>query len=595
MAETVTPGVLRRGIRLLAHAVRTHPWPFGTALAGATLFALMSVGTTIVLGRVTDHLIIPAFRDGATGSAVIGSVVAILLVAILRAVGVVARRYFGGITSYRMQATWRRRLTDTYLGVPLSFHQTRPTGELMAHADMDVEAATDVINPVPFSISAVIIAVVAVIRLAFVDPVLTLIGLTLFPSLAFMNRVYTRLVEEPAALVQARFGDVASVAHESFDGALVVKTLGLASHETGRLAGAADRLREQRLRVGRLRASFEPAIDLLPNVGIIALLGFGSWRVSSGELTTGDLVEAMALFGILSLPMRVLGYLLEEIPRAVVSEARLQEVLATEPAPIPDAGSIQRLDDGPLDVEVSDVTYGPGDVPVLHDLSFRVAPGEVVALVGPTGSGKSTVCNLLADLAEPWQGTITVGGVDLSRVAAAERRDALALVFQESFLFADSVEENLTLGRPVEPERVRWATRVAKADAFIAALPEGPATVLGERGVTLSGGQRQRLALARALVRHPRLLLLDDATAAVDPRVEQEILARLRAELDTTTIVIAHRVSTIALADRVLYIDGGRLVAEGSHTELMATVPGYEALVRAYEDDLDDERAVVEA
>ncbi|MBA3304046.1 MAG: ABC transporter ATP-binding protein, partial [Acidimicrobiia bacterium] len=349
------------------------------------------------------------------------------------------------------------------------------------------------------------------------------------------------------------------------------------------------------LRVGRLRASFEPAIDLLPNVGVIALLGFGSWRVSSGDLTTGDLVEAMALFGILSLPMRVLGYLLEEIPRAVVSEARLQEVLAADPAPTPDPATVEPLGDGPLGVEVRDVSYGPGDVAVVHDLSFGVSPGEVVALVGPTGSGKSTICNLLADLAEPWRGTIVVGGVELSRVAPAVRRDALALVFQESFLFADSVEENLTLGRPVEPERVRWATKVAKADAFIAALPEGAATVLGERGVTLSGGQRQRIALARALVRRPRLLLLDDATAAVDPRVEQEILARLRAELDTTTVVVAHRVSTIALADRVLYIDGGRLLAEGTHTELMATVPGYEALVRAYEDELDDDLDEVKA
>jgi ABC-type multidrug transport system fused ATPase/permease subunit len=551
----------------------------------------MSVGATIVLGRVTDDLIVPGFETKATGQAVRGSVLAIMIVALLRAIGVVGRRFFGGVTAYRMGATWRTRIADTYLAAPLSFHQTHPTGELMAHADIDTLGATEAINPVPFSTSAIVIALVAVIRLAMLDPILTVIGLVLFPLLALANHVYTTHVEEPAALVQARFGDLASVAHESFDGALVVKTLGLAEHERDRLATAADRLRHQRLRVGFLRAAFEPALDTLPNLGTIALLGVGTWRLSQGAISTGDLVQAMALFAILTLPMRVMGYLLESLPRAVVSVDRLDRVIATEPEPTPDASVREPLPVGPLGVRVDRVDFAyPDGPPVLTDLRFAVQRGEVVALTGATGSGKSTLCYLLAHLMDPTRGRIEVGGVDLTTVDPDELRSSVALVFQETFLFADTVHENLTLSESVADATVNWATGIARAEEFVGELDHGLDTVIGERGVTLSGGQRQRLALARALLRHPRLLILDDATSAVDPRIEQQILSGLRRELEMTTIVVAHRVSTIALADRVLYLDEGRLVAEGTHVDLLATVPGYEALIRAYEAaDVDED------
>jgi len=297
----------------------------------------------------------------------------------------------------------------------------------------------------------------------------------------------------------------------------------------------------------------------------------------------------MALFGVLTLPMRVLGYLLEELPRAVVSVDRLDEVLASPAAPSPAAADAHRLPDGPLAVEVDHLSFAyEADVPVLRDLTFSVAPGEVLAVTGATASGKSTLCLLLAHLMPADVGQVTLSGVDVATVEPDALRAAVATVFQDTFLFADTVAENLTVGTSADPETVAWAARVARADRFIAALPEGDQTVLGERGVSLSGGQRQRLALARALVRRPRLLLLDDATAAVDPRVEQQILHGLRTELDMTTVVIAHRVSTIALADRVLFIDDGRLVAEGTHEHLLATHPAYAALVRAYE-QLDEE------
>ncbi|CAN5787135.1 ABC transporter ATP-binding protein [soil metagenome] len=575
--------MLRRGVALLARSVRAHPRPFAISVAGAVVYGVMIVASTVVLGRVTDELVVPAFEEGRiSGGAVLGSVVALVAVAVLRSGGVVLRRYWGSMTRYRMQMTWRRQVTDRYLDVPLAYHRARPTGELLAHADADVEAATMALMPLPFSVGLVVLVFFALLSLAVVDPLLTLFGLCLFPALTVLNRVYTTRVEDPATKVQARVGDVSSVAHESFDGALVVKTLGLEESEVERLAAAADALRTQRIRVGRLRAAFEPGLDALPNIGVIGLLAVGAWRLSTGAITTGELVQAMALFGVLAFPMRVLGFLLEELPRSVVASDRIDRVLAADVAPAPTGTDERPLPSGPLAVELDGVGFSYEGQRVLDGLSGRIEPGEVVALVGSTGSGKSTLCALLARLADPTGGRIGLSGVDVRDAHPAALRAAVALVFQETFLFADSVRENLTMGTERSDAELAWATGLARADGFLAELPRGYDEVIGERGVTLSGGQRQRVALAQALLRRPGLLVLDDATSAVDPVIEAEILAGLRRELDTTTLVVAQRLSTIGLADRVLYLDCGRIVATGRHDDLL-DIPEYRALFTAYE------------
>jgi ATP-binding cassette subfamily B protein len=420
------------------------------------------------------------------------------------------------------------------------------------------------------------------VQLAFVDPVLLAVAVALFPGLAVLNNTYTKRVEVPASLAQARVGDVSAVAHESFEGALVVKTLGLEDREVERLRARAEDLRRERLVVGRLRAGFEPGLDALPNLGTIALLWLGAWRVSSGAVTTGELVQAMALFGILAFPFRIVGFLLEELPRAVVANDRIERVLAAPARATPDAPVA--LPDGPLDLVLDDVGFAFEDDTVLAGVSTRLVPGEVVALVGSTGAGKSTLCNLIVHLIDPTTGQIRIGGVPLEQADPASLHRAVALVFQESFLFADTVRENLAMGDAVSDEAILEALEIAKARTFVGRLPNGLDEVIGERGVTLSGGQRQRIALARALLRQPRLLLLDDATSAVDATVERAILDGLRGSVAATTLVVAHRVSTIALADRVLLLDGGRIAAEGTHRELLS-VPAYAALVRAYEQD----------
>ncbi len=575
-------GVFGRGLRLVWRYVRAEPFTYVVSLVGATIYAAAAVGTTVVLGRVTNDVIVPAFSSGVSSDRVRGAAVALLAIGWLRGLSIVLRRYFAALTTFRTQASLRRGVTNVYLDVPMRYHRSKPTGEALAHADADILGATELLNAFPFSVGVIVLIGFAIVSLLRVDPLMTLVALLLFPALALVNRLYTRRVEEPARLVQERVGQVSRVAHESFDGALVVKTLGRSDSEIERMDDAAEQLRRARVGVGRIRALFEPVIDAIPNIGIIVLLLIGSWQVTSGRLNTGDLVQGVALFSLLAFPMRVVGFFLQEMPRAVVSIERIDRVLATTLAPTSDAGEL--LPSGPLGVTFEHVSYAyePG-VPVLSDLTFDIAPGEVVAVVGATGAGKTTLCDLITRLADPDSGTVRVGEVDTKSIEPNVLRASVAMVFQETFLFAESIADNITLGMEYPAEEVGAAARIARADEFVLALPQQYDTVVGERGVTLSGGQRQRIALARALVRRPRVLILDDATAAVDPVVEAEILAGLRDALDTTTLVVAHRASTIELADRVLFIDGGRLAGLGSHQDLLRSEPAYARIVRAYE------------
>ena len=574
--------VLARGARIIASYVRAHPGPFAVAVTGATLYAGMTVLTAVVIGRVTNEVFTPAFNGGVSVGTVLAAVGAILGVALVRAVGVVLRRYFAGKTGSEVRRTLTRRVVDKYQELPLAYHRSHPTGELLAHAEADVQAAVEVIHPLPWSLAVVLLCLFSGVALLVTDPILGIIAWVVLPTLAVLNRRFSTKIEAPAARAQERIGDLSSVAHESIDGGLVVKVLGRQDAEVARLKGKAFQLRNERIRVGRLRASFQPAFEALPALGIVVLLLVGAWRVSRGDISTGTLVQFILLFQLTAVPIMMIGYVLSDVPRAVVGYARLQEVFQ-EPVSMPKVSGGAPLPDGPLGVSARDVSFSYGPARVLDGVSFDLRPNESVAIVGPTGSGKSTLVQLLSRLADPAEGSVAVGGVDLRRADPDSLHRALSVVFQENFLFAASVRENLALGLDVPDEELRRAARLAQADRFIDALPQGFDTVVGERGVTLSGGQRQRVALARALVRNPRLLILDDATSAVDPVVEQEILRGLRQEIHTTLVVVAYRVSTIALADRVLFLMDGKVAADGTHQELLAH-PAYRAMLRAFDD-----------
>lgn len=599
----------RRAVRLLGRYVRTHPGPLAVAVVAASLYAVGVVGGTVAIGRLTDRVVVPAMRDGDIGRAtVVGAGAVVLAIALARSVGIMGRRYFGNMASKRFQVTLRERLADHYLGVDLAFHRSRPTGDLLTTLDNDVERASDALGPVPLSLSVVVLAVVAVTSLWLIDPLMAAVALALIPTVLAVNHRFGRRSEAPARAGQRELGRLGALAHETFDGALVVKALGRERAEVARFAAQAARLRDARLEAGRLRAAFEPLFDLLPAMASVAVVAAGTWRVSTGAMTTGQLVQAVTLFSVLSFPLRVVGYFLEDAPMAVVALDRVDAALADGTRLAAPATPRRLPPDGPLGVEVTGVGHRLGGVEVLDGVSFTIAPGEVVALVGATGSGKSTLCELLVRLADPDEGCIAIGGVPLRTVDPADLHRRVALVLQEAFLFADPITANVLpstdgeqrlhgvapaaggAGRPPgdgdgDPgvAELEEALVRARADGFVARLPDGAHTSLGERGVTLSGGQRQRLALARALALQPGLLILDDATSAVDPVVEAEILAGLRSSsAPATLLIVAHRLSTIRLADRVLFIERGRVVASGAHEDLLAR-PAYAALARAYE------------
>ncbi len=576
-------GLFTRGMRLIVSYVRDHPKPFAISVGGAALFAGASIAVTAALGRVTDKVLKPAFTpEGVATSTIWLGVAAIMGLTALRALGIGIRRYESGVLGSAVAATLRRRVSDRYRDLSLAYHRATPTGELLAHMEADVEASVDVLYPVPFAVGVILLVAFALVALVLIDPFLAAVGFLLFPALGLLNRTFAARMQGPAQRAQERIGDVSAVAHESVDGALVVKTLGRERAETERLAAKAEALRQARVQGGLIRAGFEPALEALPALAITVLMAVGSWRVSKGAMSIGDLVQVVTLFGLLAWPMRFVGWILSELPRAVVGHARIEGVLE-QPTTVRVSERPVRIPAGPVDLRVEDLGYAVDGAQVLEEVSFRVEPNESVAVVGPTGVGKSTLAQLLVRLADPTEGEILLGGVNLRHADAGSLRAAATLVFQESFLFATTVAENIALDADTSREEIEHAAAIAQADRFIRALPKGYGTVLGERGHTLSGGERQRVALARAIVRRPRLLILDDATSAVDPTIEARILAGLREEHASTLIVVAYRLSTIRLAERVLYLEHGRLAAAGSHEGLMATQPGYAAMVHAYE------------
>jgi len=398
-----------------------------------------------------------------------------------------------------------------------------------------------------------------------------------------INVAYQRRMSPLAARAQALRAEVSAIAHESFDGALVVKALGREDEETERFGESARELRDVNARVGRLRGLFDPVIESLPTLGVLGVLLVGTQRVASGAITPGTVVEVAYLLTIIAFPVRAIGWLLGEIPRSVVGSRRVARVLEASGAmPV---GSGDLPGSAALSAQGASVgfSYDP-DTPVLTDLDLDVSPGRVLAVVGSTGAGKSTLVSLLVRLVDPDAGQVRLDGVDVRSLGAGVLPRASAVVLQQAFLFDDTVRGNVTLGADMSDDEVWHALALAQADGFVSALPNGLGTHIGERGTSLSGGQRQRLALARALVRRPRLLVLDDATSAVDPEVEQRILDGLRASGEQiTVVVVAHRPATIAVADEVAFISGGTVADHGRHDELLARNPGYRALVTAYQ------------
>jgi ABC-type multidrug transport system fused ATPase/permease subunit len=579
--------VLLKGLRVLGRAIRDEPRIFAVSVAGSTLFSLLTIATAYVAGDIVGDVVVPAFDRGSVGvAALVGSAALLLAVSVGKVIGLFGRRLAAGAMQFRLQARYRRAVTRRYLDLPLAWHHQHATGTLLSNANADVESAWYPIAPFPFAVGTVVMLVGAVASLFVTDWVLAMVGLAIFPALLMLNVAYSRRMAPRVARAQQLRAEVSAIAHESFDGALVVKTMGREAAETARFERRAGELRDAMIRVGRIRGLFDPMLDALPSLGTLAVLLVGAWRLRQGAVTVSEVVSVAFLFTVLAFPVRAIGWVLAELPRSAVGWERVQHVLdATGDMRYGDASL--NGDQKPAALRFDGVDFDYDDeAETLRDVSFEVPAGQTVALVGPTGSGKSTIAALAARLVDPDRGAVTLDGVDVRELSQESLVATAALVAQVPFVFDDTVRGNVTLDRPAVDDAAAWqALRLAQADGYVARLPAGLDTMVGERGTSLSGGQRQRLTLARALAAHPRLLVLDDATSAVDPRVEAAILAALRHDdgQRASILVVAYRRATIALADEVVYIEHGRVIAHGTHQQLLATVPGYANLVTAYE------------
>ncbi|MFD7510277.1 ABC transporter ATP-binding protein [Streptomyces sp. NPDC059853] len=544
----------------------------GASLAGMGVMALMPLITKIII----DDIVV-------AGEGGLALWITLLIAAALVIYGLTfARRYYGGRLGIDVQHDLRTEMFRSLTRLDGRRQDQLSTGQVVGRATSDLSLIQGLLFMMPMVIGNFMLFAVSLTVMLVLSPLLTLVALAVIPLLSWIAARSRRTLYPATWHAQNRAGAVAGVVDGAITGVRVVKGFGQEDQESGKLRAISRELFAARLRTVRLSSRYIPAFNAVPALGQVAMLALGGWLATRGEISLGTFVAFSTYLAQLVGPVRMLTLVLTTGQQARAGVERVLELIDAEPeiTEAPDAHALPA--DVPARVEFDRVSfgYGPG-TPVLTELSLRIEPGETLAVIGPSGSGKSTVSLLLPRFYDPDSGTIRIGGHDIRELTHDSLRAAIGLVPEDSFLFSDTIRANLAYGHPdATEEQVVAAARAAQADAFIRALPDGYDTVVGEQGLTLSGGQRQRIALARAILSDPRLLILDDATSAVDARVEREIHDALRSVMaGRTTLLIAHRLSTLQLADRIAVLDGGRLADTGTHAELTARSPLYRRLL----------------
>ena len=548
----------------------------GAALSGL-LWQAGAVSAPLMVKYAIDHGVLK--KDRHTLLIWLG---ALLGVGLLEMTAGAVRHFYAIQNRARSDARVRDAIFAHALRLDATYHDRVGPGELMSRASSDSEHVARMMDSIGHTIGYVLTVFAVAVVLLFLDWRLALIVLIPLPLISIAGWAYSRRYHARTERLQERWGEAATLVEETVSGIRVVKGLGAGGPLAAEFRRRSHSIVDRALEIARLDAVFMPTLEFLPMLGLIAVLWLGGRRVISGDLSLGSFVAFNAYIAMLVWPLRVLGQRVTTLQKAVGASARISEVLDAEPQ-LRDPRHPEVLE-RPVrgEVRLTGVQFGhEGGHPVLDGLDLHVAPGESLALVGATGSGKSTVAGLLARLYDPDAGSVSLDGHDVRDLRIADVRSAVALVFEETFLFTDTVRENIRFARPDgHDDDVERAAELAGAAGFIADLPDGYDTLLGERGFSLSGGQRQRVAIARAILAEPAVLVLDDATSAVDATKEHEIRAALRTVMSArTTLVIAHRPATIALADRVAVLEGGRIVEQGTHAELLRRSTRYRALL----------------
>ena len=548
----------------------------------------IATGLVWTVGKISVPLLTREAIDRAidVGGSALNWALVIVLAGVLTGSLTAARRYLAFRESRMVEMILRGRIHDHVLGLHPGYHDTAQTGQLMSRMSSDLNQVQMFVVMLPLTLSHLALIAGVSVVLLITDPLLALVTLVPLPFINLTARRFSNAIHPAVLAVQSEQAQLSTVVEESVAGVRVVKGFGAERVRMEALTTEADDIREVSMRAARIRARFLPVMELLPSLGLVAVLGLGGLRVLDGSLTIGELVAFNFFVTLLVWPLRSIGMTVAFAQRAAAALERVHEVLDVAPA-IADPPEPVALPIGGGAVSFSSVTFGYSDAPVLDGFDLEIAAGESVAVVGATGSGKSTVARLLLRFYDPSSGSITIDGVDLRDLRVDDVRRAVGIVFEDTLLFNDTVSANIAFAVPgLDPradlERIRSAARAAGADEFIERLPEGYDTVLGERGFSLSGGQRQRIAIARAVLADPRVLVLDDATSAVDPSKEHEIRSAMGVVMrDRTTIVIAHRPGTVAMADRVILVDGGRVAASGTHAELLESNARYREVLAA--------------